>query len=156
MVKPYQSLHGGTSISHFRDKFRQILGLKESPHRIALAFSVGVFIGMSPLIGLHTVLGLLVAWLFKLNKLVSIAGVYVTNPWTIVPIYSFGIWLGAKLLHIDHIIPEIDWAYLSLERLLHALGPLLMPFLVGTTVLASVSALFSYLIIYRTVRKNRA
>lgn len=110
---------------------------------------------MSPLIGLHTVLGLLVAWVFKLNKFVSIVGIYVTNPWTIVPIYSFGIWLGAKLLSINHIIPVIDWADLSLKELLHTLGPLLLPFLLGTTVLGAVSALLSYLIIYRTVKKNR-
>jgi len=110
---------------------------------------------MSPLIGLHTVLGLLVAWIFRLNKFVSIVGVYVTNPWTIVPIYSFGIWLGAKILHINHIIPDIDWAHLSMQELLHTLGPLLMPFLVGTTVLGSVSSLLSYIIIYRMVKKSR-
>ena len=29
---------------------------------MATAFAVGVFIGMSPLLGIHTVLGLLAAW----------------------------------------------------------------------------------------------
>ncbi|MBI5074697.1 MAG: DUF2062 domain-containing protein [Nitrospirae bacterium] len=149
-------MRGGISISHLRDKFRQILTIRESPHRIALAFSVGVFIGMSPLIGLHTVLGLLVAWAFRLNKFVSIVGIYVTNPWTIVPIYSFGIWIGAKILSLNHIIPDIDWAHLSMKELLHTLGPLLMPFLLGTTVLGSVSALLSYAVVYRTVKKSRA
>lgn len=110
---------------------------------------------MSPLIGLHTLLGLLVAWIFRMNKFVSIVGVYVTNPWTIVPIYSFGIWIGAKLLAINHIIPDIDWAHLSMREVLHALGPLLMPFLLGTTVLGTVSALLCYFIIYRTVKKSR-
>lgn len=111
---------------------------------------------MSPLIGLHTVLGLLVAWAFRLNKFVSIVGIYVTNPWTIVPIYSFGIWIGAKILSLNHIIPDIDWAHLSMKELLHTLGPLLMPFLLGTTVLGSVSALLSYAVVYRTVKKSRA
>ena len=110
---------------------------------------------MSPLIGLHTALGLLVAWVFKLNKFVSLVGIYVTNPWTIVPIYSFGIWLGAKLLAINHIIPDIDWAHLSMQELLYALGPLLMPFILGTTVLGFVSAMLSYFIVYRTVRRSR-
>jgi uncharacterized protein (DUF2062 family) len=114
-----------------------------------------VFIGMSPLIGLHTVLGLLVAFVFRLNKFVSIVGIYVTNPWTIVPIYSLGIWIGAKLLGMNHIIPDIDLAHLSMKELFHTMGPLLMPFLLGTTVLGSVSALLSYFIVYRTVKKNR-
>ncbi len=110
---------------------------------------------MSPLLGLHTVIGLLVAWVFKLNKFVSIAGVYVTNPWTIIPIYSFGIWLGAKLLLLDQIVPDIDWADLSIQNLLHALGPLLLPFILGTTVLGAVSGLLSYMIIYWTVKRSR-
>ena len=110
---------------------------------------------MSPLIGLHTVLGLLVAWVFRLNKFVSIVGIYVTNPWTIIPIYSLGTWIGAKLLAIDDIIPDIDWAHLSMQELLHTMGPLLKPFFLGTTVLGTVSALMSYFIIYRTMKKNR-
>lgn len=110
---------------------------------------------MSPLLGLHTVLGILVAWIFRLNKFVSIVGVYVTNPWTIVPIYSFGLWLGAKLLAINHIIPHIDWAHLSMQELLRTMGPLLMPFVLGTTVLGSVSSLLSYFIVYRAVKQSR-
>lgn len=111
---------------------------------------------MSPLLGLHTVLGILVAYAFRLNKFVSLVGVYVTNPWTIVPIYTFGIWIGAKLLAVDHILPHIDWAHLSMKELLHTLGPLLMPYLVGTTVLGLISALLGYLVVYRMVKKNRA
>ena len=65
---------------------------------IALAFSVGIFVGMSPLFGIHTILGLILAWIFSLNKFVTIVGVYITNPWTIVPIYTFATWFGGKLL----------------------------------------------------------
>ena len=32
---------------------------------MATAFAIGVFIGMSPLLGLHTVLGLFAAWLLQ-------------------------------------------------------------------------------------------
>jgi len=31
---------------------------------------------------------ILVAWICRLNKFVTLVGVYVTNPWTIVPIYT--------------------------------------------------------------------
>ena len=110
---------------------------------------------MSPLIGLHTVLGLLVAWVFRLNRFVSIVGIYVTNPWTIVPIYSFGIWIGAKLLAMNHIIPDIDWAHLSIKEFLFTFRPLLLPFVLGTTVLGSASTVLSYLLIYRLIKRNR-
>ena len=120
-----------------------------------MAFSVGVFIGMSPLLGLHTVLGLFIAWLFRLNKVVTVVGVYVTNPWTIVPIYSFGTWLGARLIGINDIIPDVDWAHISMKEFVHAFGPLLMPFVIGTTLLGLVSAFMSYFIVHRAAGKNR-
>ncbi|MGC2062730.1 MAG: DUF2062 domain-containing protein [Thermodesulfovibrionales bacterium] len=140
----------------FRAKLRQVFSIGESPRRIASAFALGVFIGMSPLLGIHTVLGIAFAWVLKLNRLVTLVGVYVTNPWTIVPIYTFGTWLGARLLGIDHILPEIDWAHISFSELLRDFRPLLMPFLLGNTVLGLVSALVSYAVIFKTVKKEHA
>jgi hypothetical protein len=139
----------------FRDKLRQILSVKESPRKIALAFALGVFIGMSPLLGIHTILGIVTAWIFRLNKFVTIVGVFVTNPWTIVPIYTFGTWVGAKLLGTDRLIPDIDWAHLTVTELLHTFGPLLLPFIVGSTLLGVVSAGLSYFLVYRMVKKSR-
>jgi len=144
------------SISAFRDKFRHVLGVKEPPRKIAMAFAVGVFIGMSPLLGVHTVLGILCAYAFRLNKFVTIVGVYVTNPWTIVPIYTFGTWIGAGLVGVHDIVPDIDWANLSIKELLGGFRPLLLPFMIGTTVLGTVSAALSYVLVLRMVRKYRA
>ena len=142
------------SILQFRDKLRQILSVQESPRKIALAFALGVFIGMSPLLGIHTILGIVTAWIFRLNKFVTIVGVYVTNPWTIVPIYTFGTWVGAKLLGIDRIIPNIDWSHLTVKELMHTFGPLLMPFIVGSTLLGVVSGGLSFFLVYRMVKKS--
>ena len=138
-----------------RDRLRQILTIKEPPGRIALAFAIGVFIGMSPLLGVHTILGIIVAWIFRLNKFVTIVGVFITNPWTIVPIYTFGTWVGAKLLGVHWMMPDIDWAHLSMNDLIHSFGPLLMPFVVGSTILGVISGGLSYILVYRMVRKNR-
>ncbi|TKB87160.1 MAG: DUF2062 domain-containing protein, partial [Nitrospira sp.] len=38
-----------------RSLFRQVLHLDETPHRTALAFAIGSFIGFSPAYGLHMV-----------------------------------------------------------------------------------------------------
>ena len=148
-------LNKDISILAFRDKLRQILSVKESPRKIALAFALGVFIGMSPLLGIHTVLGLAAAWIFRLNKFVTVVGVFVTNPWTIVPIYTFGTWIGAKLLGIDRIIPDIDWAHLTMREVVHSFGPLLLPFVVGSTLLGVVSGSLSFVLVYRMVKKSR-
>lgn len=140
----------------FRERFRQILFINETPRRIAAAFAVGVFIGMSPLLGLHTVLGLAIAWQFKLNKFVTLIGVYVTNPWTIVPIYSFGTWLGARLMGLGHIIPDINWSDISFLGFIEQFRHLVLPFIVGSTVLGTVSAAAGYAIVLHAVKKSRA
>ena len=120
---------------------------------MAMAFAVGVFIGMSPLLGIHTILGLLAAWLFRLNRLITLVGVFVTNPWTIVPIYSFGTWVGAKLIGLDNLLPVIDdWSHITLIGLFKEFRPLLLPFLIGNTVICIVSAVVSYILIYKAAK----
>ena len=120
---------------------------------MAMAFAIGVFIGMSPLLGIHTILGLLTAWLFRLNRLITLVGVYITNPWTIVPIYSFGTWIGARIMGMHKIIPVIDWTQITFLGLLKEFRPLLLPFLIGNTMLGIVSAVVSYVLIYTAAKK---
>jgi uncharacterized protein (DUF2062 family) len=110
---------------------------------------------MSPLLGIHTILGLAVASLFRLNKFVTIVGVYITNPWTIVPIYTFSTYIGARLLGIKKIMPNIDWHNLSLIKIFSELSELLIPFLVGTTFMGILSGLLSYVIVYHAIKKTR-
>jgi hypothetical protein len=139
----------------FRDRIKDVTKLKESPHRIALAFAAGVFIGMSPLLGFHTLLGFASAWIFRLNPFALLAGVYITNPWTIVPIYTFSTYVGAQCLGIEQIIPKIDWSNISFINLVNDLEPLLMPFIVGTLLIGTISSIISYIIIYKAAKKIR-
>ena len=138
----------------FRDRIRDVIKLKESPHKIALAFSTGVFIGMSPLLGLHTILGVTAAWLFRLNTFAIMTGVYVTNRWTIVPIYAFSTWLGAKCLGLEQMIPEIDWSNVTFSDILSSLEHLIVPFLFGTFLMGSITSFISYIIIYRAIKRS--
>ena len=138
-----------------RDKFREILKVHETPHRIAIAFALGVFMGISPLLGLHTIGAFFLAWLLKLNRLVAVVGVYVTNPWTIVPIYSFCIWVGARLTGLERIIPAVEWDDVSLMVFMSELKHLIIPFLLGTIIVGSLSAIISYFIIRWAVVRYR-
>lgn len=138
-----------------RDKLRQILKIKDTPHRIAMAFALGVFMGISPLLGLHTIGAFFIAWMLRLNRLVAIVGVYITNPWTIVPIYSFCIWVGARLTGLERILPAVDWNDVSLMVFMSELKHLIIPFLVGTIFVGSLSAIFSYFIIRWGVTRYR-
>ncbi len=147
-------------MGYFRDKFRGIFQVNESPHRIALAFALGVFMAISPLLGLHYIGGLLIAWLFRLNKLVTFIGVSVSNPWTIVPLSTFCAWFGAKLLGIKKVLPEVDWATISLKNILSkitdmesftstlgTLMPLIKSFFIGSFATCVPVSIASYFLV---------
>lgn len=122
---------------------------------MALSFAVGVFIGISPFLGLQTVMSIAMAWIFNLNKLVTIAGSYITNPWTIIPIYTFATWLGAKLLGMQQIIPNINWNEMSFGQLLYEMKSLILPFWLGTTLLGLISGVLGYFAIYYTMVRSK-
>jgi uncharacterized protein (DUF2062 family) len=56
--------------------------LKESldPKRAAAAVFLGIFIGIVPIYGLQTLAAVGVAFLFKLNKPLTVAGTFISNP----------------------------------------------------------------------------
>ena len=75
----------------------RLLHIHDTPERTAAAFALGVFIAFSPTLGLHTVIGLVLAFAFNLNRVAVLLGVYVNLPWFIGPFYASGTALGAWL-----------------------------------------------------------
>ena len=141
----------------FRDRLRNMLRIDASPRKIAMSFATGVFIGFSPFFGLHTILGLLAAYIFRLSRPATVTGVFITNPISLVPIYSFCIWLGMLLMGRDmsDVILSIDWKTLTLLTMSIELGALLMPFMLGTFVSGVVGALISYYAVRFYVQRER-
>jgi hypothetical protein len=140
----------------FINKFRGILEVKDTPHRIALSFASGIFWGMSPLLGIHTIGAFFTAWLFGLNRFVAIVGVYITNPWTIIPIYSFSLWVGTKLIGMKRILPETNWNDITFMYLINKFKHLILPFFVGTFTVGILSSIASYFIVHRVVSKYKS
>ncbi len=134
--------------SNRRDILRRLLLLQEPPSRTALAFGLGVFISFSPLWGLHTVLGLLVAFLFRLNRLAVLVGVWVNNPWTVAATASAGTALGFWILGTEVHLPSLtEFSIFSSEfwrQMLSDFEQLLWPFLLGNFVLSIVAGVIAY------------
>ena len=79
----------------------QLLHTHDTPQRTAAAFATGVFFGFSPFLGLHTILGLIVAFTFGLNRVAVLLGVYSNLPWILPAYYTLATGLGAVLLGAD-------------------------------------------------------
>jgi len=56
--------------------------LPGSPHNIALGFTFGVTAALTPLFGLHFLIGVFLAWLFRVSITASLIGNLFGNPWT--------------------------------------------------------------------------
>lgn len=81
-----------------RRVFEPILGLSDSPHRIALGVALGVFIAFTPTFGLQILLYLAIASAIGANRMSGIGPLFISNPITLVPLY-YGAWrLGALVL----------------------------------------------------------
>jgi uncharacterized protein (DUF2062 family) len=132
----------------FRDKLRLIFTIKGSPREIAIAFAVGIFIGFSPLLGLHTVLAISIASLFRMNKLVTMIGTYVVNPWTIIPVYTFCTWVGIKMVDSEAALSRINFHEINLVNIFRTLKELIIPFVVGTLTLGIMAAILSFAFLY--------
>ncbi len=93
--------------------FERLLLAERSCQKLAVSFSVGTFIGLSPTIPFQTPLIFLTSWLFRLNTAVNFAAVYlVNNPFTLIPIYvidyAIGLWFFEKLLGVS-LVPYNPW-----------------------------------------------
>ena len=76
----------------------RIKRLPDSPHRIALGLSFGVFASFSPFFGLHFVLGALLAYVFNANIFASILGTFFANPITFPFIAAISVRMGVFIL----------------------------------------------------------
>jgi len=140
---------------HIFKRLKILFTIKESPKKLAMSFSIGLFIGLSPLLGLHTILSIIVASVFRLNKLVTLMGTYVTNPWSLMPIYAFCTWVGMKLTGTSDVLKTLNFHEITIFNLFGILKNLLLPFIVGTITVGFVSSFLAYWIIFYLVTRFR-
>jgi uncharacterized protein (DUF2062 family) len=131
-----------------------LLHIEDTPERTAAAFALGVFFGFSPLLGLHTILGVIAAFLLSLNRVAVLLGVYSNLPWFLAPYYAVATMAGAELTG-HHPPPDFReqvgglfklslWQADFWHRLVVVMKPLLWPYLVGSTLFALVIAIAAY------------
>jgi uncharacterized protein (DUF2062 family) len=149
-----------------KDLIKGLLYLEDTPERTALAFSIGIFLGFSPFLGFHTLTGLAVAFLFKMNRVAVLLGVWSNTPWWIVPYYAGATWIGMGITRF-----RIDWA--TLEEIFR-LGidqgfvgsgfwvrvasqwGFLLSFLIGSLLLATLFAFIAYPLSLRWIKFYRS
>ena len=141
----------------------QLLHTHDTPKRTAAAYALGVLLGFSPVLGLHTILGLVLAFGLRLNRVAVLLGVYSNLPWILLPYYTLATWLGAAILHID-VPPGVverlidglqNRSWSEFRSAAVTLAPFLRAFTLGSTIGAALLALVAYRVAFVMITTHR-
>lgn len=149
---PPQKLHWW---SNPQTLLRYVLSLDDTAHHIALGTTMGMFIGLTPTVGIQMAIVIAVYYIclpfFRFNCKAAIVTVYISNPLTMVPLYWFDYRVGQLVFGGDDIttdrIREIvtyegfaEW-WRAIVTLFVDLG---LPMFAGSLIVGSVGAAATY------------
>lgn len=130
----------------------QLLHTHDTPERTAAAYAVGVFFGFSPFLGLHTVLGLVVAFALNLNRVAVLLGVYSNLPWILPAYYTLATMAGAAVLRVDvppgflkdfrEALTDASWG--EFRSFAKTLTPFVWSYALGSLIGACILAVVAY------------
>ena len=152
--------------------FQRIIRLPGTPASIAIGMASGVAASFTPLLGLHFLIGALLAMLLRGNVLASAIGTFFGNPWTFVPIWLLSYRVGcgtlqrlgytdsSSTLSVDQLLSimgdvarflsfsgSVSWAEVktSLEQVF-------VPLLIGGTILGVIAWIIVFVITFWAVK----
>ncbi len=135
-------------------RLEEATGAAGDPSQFAASWAVGVGIGLSPLLGAHTLLALALALLLRLNKVDVLLGTLVSNPWTLSVYFPLATTLGATILGTRLALPPWPAAGELTDPAFwrqHAawVRPLLLSWLVGAALIAMAGAALTFVLVRR-------
>jgi uncharacterized protein (DUF2062 family) len=142
-----------------RERFSQMLvrmrQLEGNPHDIALGMAVGIFVSITPIIPLQTIVAIALAFLFRGSKSAAALGTWLSNPLTIPLVYYANYKLGCSVLGYQKTLDSI--AFDSFSQLMELGLEVTWAMIVGGLVIGSILGLVAYFITFRvfiTIRRR--
>jgi len=129
--------------------YLRLLRLKAQPEEIAGGMAIGVFVGMTPTVPLHTVLAVSIAFLLKKSKLAAAGGVWIANPLSLPLVYLLDYKVGQIITGEKAL--SIAGADFSIRRLVELGWEISVPMFIGGLVTGLLFAIPSYFITKRMV-----
>ena len=132
--------------------YERFLKIRGQPREIALGFALGLFVGMTPFIGLHTVIAVPLAALLKWNKISAAVSVWFTNAATAPFIYSITYVVGARIAGIKQAFSWKDIESLSaVYRLILHTPEMIWAMVIGGVILGLPLAVAGYYLTFFVV-----
>ena len=123
--------------------YNRFISLKGEPKHIAMGFAVGVAVGFFPVIGIHTVIVMLIAFILKKHFAAMLIGSWVScNPLTVGPVLASEFYVGKWILGgSERILSESKFAISSM----FLVGRDLLSYMtLGAVIFSVPAAIFTY------------
>lgn len=142
-----------------RDYIKKFFLIDDTPHKVAGGAALGAFMGITP--GEGVLSTLLLAYIFRLNRLAALAGVLAFNMWTTVLALPVATAIGGLVFHVDpqklssdfHETLNLGWQYLFSWNILRETA---IPLLAGYVILAgAVAGALYFSLLFFLIRKKR-
>ena len=152
--------------SNLKQWLHRMIHLKESPYRIAMGCSCGIFCSALPIFG-QTFIAIIFSRILKASVIASIPWTWISNPLTTLPMwyggYRLGIWImpskhkSLSYTEIQTLIQDLNQMDLvkGLSLLSTEFWEALQPLWLGTVVMGLAMALPSFIIIYKVLVRRR-
>lgn len=141
-------------LSIIRRLYERFIRIRGEPREVALGLALGVFIGMTPTVGVQTPIAIFFAALFKWSKLSAAIGVWISNPVTVPIIYSITYITGTKVLNLEPVFnmplsPTWSTVKTMFQEAPRAFGAMT----VGGLILGVPTAIVSFYLSYAALEK---
>lgn len=146
----------GGAVSGLRKAYERFIKIRGEPRDIAMGFALGIFLGISPMFGLQVWIAILLAALFKWNKIAAALGTAISNPITTPFIYTATYYVGSKLFDTGKNLPaRLAWDFDTLLRILSKTPQVFWAWILGGIILGFPLACFGYYVSYAAIVRYR-
>ncbi len=131
-------------LKQVKDLFLKLINLNDSPHGIALGFSIGLFLSILPTFGIGMIIALALCPLIKTNPVSTYIGTLIVNPFNGIFIYSFNYWVGTLIIKTNSVF-KIPKSFQELSNISQQL-------VIGSFITAILSSTTFYFLIKQIVK----
>lgn len=140
--------------------YHEVVGINDTPFKIAAGLGLGVFLGIMPWMGI--IAAIIISTILPVNRAAAIVGSLLTNTWLTLISFVLAINIGSKITGMDQAQVESSWRKifdnfhfknLFTEHALELIYPTAIGFLIISFCLGVFVALTAYVILM--ARANR-
>lgn len=148
---------------------RDVIHVRDTPHRVAWGFAIGMLIAWLPIVGVQMAVSVVLCFVVRANILASIPPIWISNPVTMVPMYwlenQVGAWFAGTAItwtsmqaiwsEVGRISGESGLWDATLYLISDAVWPAFVAMAIGGTLIGVLLAIPSYVVVRRAVEKQQ-